>query len=296
MIGKITKGARAGAIGAYLHGAGKANEHTYQAGDERRSGGIVIGSNHRHFVGDTDPSRWAVEMRKPLQLRERAVAKPIWQVSLALKPGESLTEAQWADAAQTFVEKLGVQEHPWVAVHHGSSAGGNDHIHIVVNRVGYDGQLWQAKHDFRQVQRACTSLERQFGLSHAPRTRDAQSVARASKQSVHQAHRQAAGQPGLQSNPEAYRPRPLTLGQRIEQQVAQKQAELRGQRTAPPERQAFSQRTEDRLSAPAPKRDPRLSAVERLRKAKEAARLKAEKPQIERPATVQRNVGSRFTR
>ena len=190
MIGKITKGTRTGAIGAYLHGPGRANEHTYRLGGQEHQGGIVIGSNLPQVVGDTDSRRWAAELRKPLAVRERAVKQPIWQVSLALPPGERLTQAQWADAAQTFVEKLGVAEHPWVAVHHGSSAGGNDHIHIVLNRVNYQGQLWAAKQDYRQVQRAATILERQYGLSQAPRTRTTQSPTRTPKQSIHQTQRE----------------------------------------------------------------------------------------------------------
>lgn len=186
MIGKITKGARAGAIGAYLHGAGRANEHSYEARGSTHAGGIVIGSNLPHVVGDTDPKRWAAEMRKPLAMRERAVKQPIWQVSLALPPGEKLSQEQWADAAQTFVEKLGVAEHPWVAVHHGPSGGGNDHIHIVLNRVDYAGTLWAAKNDFRVVQRVCTELEAQYGLTKAPRTRTTDAPKRATKQEIRQ--------------------------------------------------------------------------------------------------------------
>lgn len=189
MIGKITKGTRTGAIGAYLHGPGRANEHRYYEGKTVQVGGKVLASNLPQVVGDIDSKRWAAELRKPLQLRDREVVKPIWQVSLALPPGERLSRNQWADAAQSFVEKLGLENHPWVAVHHGNSGGGNDHIHIVVNRVDYAGKLWQAKHDYRQVQRACTALEHQFGLSHAPRTRTEQSRERTPKQVIHQGQR-----------------------------------------------------------------------------------------------------------
>lgn len=192
MIGKITKGSRTGSIGAYLHGAGRSNEHTYTRGGQTHSGGIVIGSNLPQVIGDTDSKRWAAELRKPLCLREREVRQPIWQVSLSLPPQERLGTRQWADAAQTFVEQLGLENHAWVAVHHGSSAGGNDHIHIVVNRVDYAGKLWAAKHDYRQVQRVCTSLERQYGLSHAPRTRSEQSKARVPQRDVYEAQQNRA--------------------------------------------------------------------------------------------------------
>jgi len=189
MIGKITKGTRTGSIGAYLHGPGRANEHSYtNERGQRHAGGQVIASNLA-VIGDTDSKRWAAQMRQPLALRDREVKQPIWQVSLALPPGENLTQAQWADAAQTFVEQLGVEKNPWVAVHHGPSAGGNDHIHLVLNRVDFDGKLWAAKHDYRQVQKAATQLELKYGLTQAPRTRTAQSPPRTPKQAVQEGQR-----------------------------------------------------------------------------------------------------------
>lgn len=45
MIAKITRGKNPGDIGAYLHGPGKANEHTYTVAGQRVSGGVVVGSN-----------------------------------------------------------------------------------------------------------------------------------------------------------------------------------------------------------------------------------------------------------
>jgi len=189
MIGKITKGTRTGSIGAYLHGPGRANEHSYTSETgQRHAGGQVIASNLA-VIGDTDSKRWAAQMRQPLALRDREVKQPIWQVSLALPPGERLTQAQWADAAQTFVEQLGVEKNPWVAVYHGASAGGNDHIHLVLNRVDFEGKLWAAKHDYRQVQKAATQLELKYGLTQAPRTRTAQSPPRTPKQTVQQGQR-----------------------------------------------------------------------------------------------------------
>lgn len=230
MIGKITKGARTGSIGAYLHGPGRANEHSYTSETgQRHAGGQVIASN-LPVIGDTDSKRWAAQMRQPLALRDKAVKQPIWQVSLALPPGEKLTQAQWADAAQTFVEQLGVDQNPWVAVHHGPSAGGNDHIHLVLNRVDFEGKLWAAKHDYRQVQKAATQLELKYGLTQAPRTRTAQSPKRVSKQEVQQGQQakvetvreQRARMQRLRlSNPHAPGSKPReTVKQRIEREAA----------------------------------------------------------------------------
>lgn len=75
-----------------------------------------------------------------------------------------LSDGGWAAAAQQFAEAMGFSEHPCVAVRHG-----DDHIHLVTTR----GEVWRAGGDYRAAQRAAAELEREFGLSEAPRTRTA---------------------------------------------------------------------------------------------------------------------------
>lgn len=135
MIAKITRGKNPGDIGAYLHGPGKANEHTYTAAGQRVSGGVVVGSNVG-AEGQTDPRWWAGELRKAVNTRPE-IKNPVWHASLRNTKGDrTLTNDQWADIGQSFAEDMGYAEHPWVMVRHG-----DDHVHIVVNRTGFNGQF-----------------------------------------------------------------------------------------------------------------------------------------------------------
>lgn len=164
MIAKITTGTRVGDIAAYLHGPGKANEHRYRLGDETRPGGIVIGGN-LSWEGHTDPAKWVKDMREALALRPEA-KKPVWQCSLRNAPGDrTLSDAQWAEAGQRFAESMGFQEHPWVMVRHGE-----DHVHLVVSRVNFEGQLWARANDRWKAQKATSALENAYGLQKAPKT------------------------------------------------------------------------------------------------------------------------------
>ena len=167
MIAKITRGSRVGDIAAYLHGPGKANEHEYRAGSERVRGGQVIGGNLGRD-GDRSGSRWAQDLRAAQATRPE-IKNAIWQTSLRSAPGDRrLSDAEWADAGQTFAEQMGFAEHPWVMVRHGE-----DHVHIVTSRVSETGQVWHARQDFRQAQTAAKQLERDYGLKEAPRQRAA---------------------------------------------------------------------------------------------------------------------------
>lgn len=175
MIAKITRGTRVGDIAAYLHGPGKANEHKYvDALGYTRSGGIVIGSNIG-AQGETGPTFWAVEIRAA-QRRREDITRPIWQCSLRNAAHDRiLSDEEWAAAGQTFIESMGLEEHPWVMVRHGK-----DHVHIVVSRVNDEGDVWHGRNDRRQAQTACTKLEKMHGLEPAPRRK------RAPKQTVAQ--------------------------------------------------------------------------------------------------------------
>lgn len=165
MIAKITNGTRVGDIAAYLHGPGRANEHRFEVAGRTYSGGRVIGGN-LGYEGHIDPDQWVKLMRQALNKRPEA-KKPVWQCSLRNTANDRrLTDAEWADAGQSFAESMGFEGHPWVMVRHG-----DDHVHVVVSRVDFEGQLWSRSNDRRKAQTAASALEDAYGLEKAPRTR-----------------------------------------------------------------------------------------------------------------------------
>lgn len=185
MIAKITRGSNPGNIGAYLHGPGHSNEHSYQRGGRPCPGGVVVGGNL--FVDrDTDEVTWVKEMRAAMRTRPE-ITKPIWQASLRnTATDRRLTDAEWAQAGQAFAESMGFAEHPWVMVRHA-----DDHVHVVVCRVSDEGQVWHGRNDRRAAQNACMELERAYELEAAPRRREAGHKKRTVASVRDQQHKQA---------------------------------------------------------------------------------------------------------
>jgi len=158
VIASITRGKDAGALGVYLHGPGRHNEHAYNA---RVAGMVIAGSIS--VTDPTKPGQWVANMRRAYRGRDDVV-RPVWQCSLRTAPDDRrLSDAEWADAAQMFAERLGFDQHPWVAVRHA-----DDHIHLALSRVAHDGRVWLGRHDYRTTQDARRALELELGLTQAP--------------------------------------------------------------------------------------------------------------------------------
>jgi hypothetical protein len=99
----------------------------------------------------------------------------VWHCSLSLKAEEGqLTDAQWTHAAHTLIAQLsfdgadGKAPCRWIAVRHGLSGNGNDHVHIAVNLVREDGTKASTWNDYRKTGQACAAIEQRFGLQPVP--------------------------------------------------------------------------------------------------------------------------------
>ncbi len=99
----------------------------------------------------------------------------VWHCSLSLKAAEGqLTDAQWTQAAHTLIDTLGFSGSDgkapcrWIAVRHGLSNEGNDHIHVAVNLIREDGTKASTWNDYRKAGKACAEIEDRFGLDHVP--------------------------------------------------------------------------------------------------------------------------------
>lgn len=168
MIAKVTQGASGSALIRYLFGPGRANEHS----DQRVvTSGIVMGVEEGRALTPLEIADLGAALDATNEIYQSDPAGGhIWHLSLSLPAGESLSDEQWAQIAQSAVEAVGferegVEPAAWVAVGHGNSAHGNLHIHIAASLVRVDGSrvdTWQSK---RTLSKACAELEQTYGLT-----------------------------------------------------------------------------------------------------------------------------------
>jgi hypothetical protein len=166
----VTRGDRMGGLLSYLAGEGRSNEHTEPH--------LVDGDSATFtFFGDSElaPST-AQAIAKHLDEPRTAFGVEVngghvWHASLSLRAEEGqLTDEHWAAIAQQFVDRMGFTDASgkagcrWVAVRHGLSKAGNDHIHIAVNLVREDGTKASIHHDYSRAQTIARQLEQEHGL------------------------------------------------------------------------------------------------------------------------------------
>jgi hypothetical protein len=183
VIAQISRGDTMPDLVSYLFGPGRHNEHVNQH--------LVAG--YADAVFTADGRLW--EQEPGIQRTLRAQARElgwqleyprsrwqadvprghVWHCSLSLKPAEGpLTDTQWTQAAHALVDALGFSSSGgkapcrWIAVRHGPSGDGNDHIHVAVSLVREDGTKASTWNDYRKAGAVCQDLEERFGLDHVP--------------------------------------------------------------------------------------------------------------------------------
>ena len=235
MMPNIVRGERMSGLMVYLAGPGRHNEHTephlvagdpalmawYDDNELNRDAALAIA---RHL--DRPRKGFEVEVD----------GGHVWHCSLSLSALEVeerglKTDEQWAAIAEDFVAEMGFDDHGgtrapcrWVAVRHGLSTNGNDHIHIAVSLVRDDGTKAPIWNDFARAQKAARALEVRHQLmplesartqratrGYDPAEREAQARGRA--EALHERSRRADGSVPAWNTLPATERRALTAGQ-----------------------------------------------------------------------------------
>ncbi|WP_235915519.1 relaxase/mobilization nuclease domain-containing protein, partial [Puerhibacterium puerhi] len=187
----ITRGDRVAGVMVYLVGKGRHNEHTnphvvagHDVVVEQAGGRQLDVDDALDIANELDLPRKVFGTRVTVPVREwredaQANVKVgekdahVWHCSLSLRADEGeLSDEQWQAIATDFVTEMGFAADDesgtagcrWVAVRHGVSSAGNDHVHIVVNLVREDGTKARVHNDQPRAQAAANMLEHRYGL------------------------------------------------------------------------------------------------------------------------------------
>ncbi|MFD0202628.1 MULTISPECIES: relaxase/mobilization nuclease domain-containing protein [Saccharothrix] len=196
VAGRGKRGSNTLGLLRYLFGRGRANEHRdphiVAAWDADWERGGTWGED-----GTTAPGRARLAQQLDALMTGHQVALPdghVYHVILSIPPADVATaghppqpevhadaqgergaqrrlpDAVWRELVKSGIAALGLGADDdgkggcrWVAVHHGLSTAGNDHVHVVVNVVRGDGRVANLHRDFLRWRDWCRRVEDERG-------------------------------------------------------------------------------------------------------------------------------------
>lgn len=90
------------------------------------------------------------------------LSKPVQHITISLAKGEQLDNARLVSIAEDCAKDLGFEKNQYIVIAHHDT--GHQHIHIVANRVSFDGKTVKDNHNFRKMAVYCRKMEEKHGL------------------------------------------------------------------------------------------------------------------------------------
>jgi len=92
----------------------------------------------------------------------RTVENPVLHLTIRPAPGDQLTREQFREIGREAARTFGIDQNQYICVlHHDTQP---PHIHIVGNRVGFDGKVVNDSQSYARMAAFCRRMEKQYGL------------------------------------------------------------------------------------------------------------------------------------
>jgi hypothetical protein len=85
------------------------------------------------------------------------LSQPVMHISLSLDPEDQFTKEKLRQIGQDFAREFGFENNQYLTIYHKDTK--HPHLHIVANRVGFDGSRVSDSNSYRKVAEHCRKLE-----------------------------------------------------------------------------------------------------------------------------------------
>lgn len=135
--------------------------------DLTKEQGRVIDKN----MAGEKPRELAAEFGEIRKLRPN-LGKAVLHVSLSAAPGEKLSDDQWREIGKRYMDGMGLDNNQFVMTRHVDTD--HEHIHILANRIRFDGSVTSDSHDYKRQEVIMRELEKEYGLQRVPSSIEAE--------------------------------------------------------------------------------------------------------------------------
>lgn len=92
--------------------------------------------------------------------------KYFYHTSINFPPGEDLPNEKMKQIGLDYLEANGFNQHQYIMFRHYDAD--HPHMHILVNRIGYDGSVLSDSNDFSRSEKILRELEKKYKLTQVP--------------------------------------------------------------------------------------------------------------------------------
>lgn len=107
-----------------------------------------------------------------IKVQRPNLQKYFYHTSLNFPYNENLTNEQMKTIGLDFLEKSGFSQHQYIMFRHYDAD--HPHIHILVNRIGYDGTVVSDSNDYARCEKVLRELEKKYNLTEVISSKQAQ--------------------------------------------------------------------------------------------------------------------------
>jgi hypothetical protein len=107
-----------------------------------------------------------------VRMQRPNLQKYFYHTSLNFPPNENLGDEQMNIIANEYLNNMGFDQHQYMIFRHFDAD--HPHLHILVNRIGYDGKVVSDSKDYQRSEQVLRRLEKQHGLTEVISSRQAQ--------------------------------------------------------------------------------------------------------------------------
>ena len=100
-----------------------------------------------------------------IRLQNPKIQTAVWHTSISFAYEDKVNNKLMRKIAKEYVNRIGLKDHQYLVVRHNDSR--HQHLHIVANRVGYDGSVTSDKWCKNRTARLCDHLEQEYQLTVA---------------------------------------------------------------------------------------------------------------------------------
>lgn len=151
MIAKIGKG-------EHLYGAISYNQQKIN----KEKGQVLLLNKIPETLNNTYSTSYLHQQFEPYLAANIRTEKPVRHISLNPDPADKVSDGQFMEMAQEYMERMGYGRQPYIVYKHTDTS--RTHIHIVTVCVGIDGKKISDSYDHPKSMAICRDLEEKYNL------------------------------------------------------------------------------------------------------------------------------------